>query len=444
MAQQLDFPHSREAEQAVLSACMSDKGALMDILTMLEPEDFYEGAHRTIYETIADLFQNHAMFPDLVTVRDRLKSNGSLEALGGDAYLAILNGAAPSISNAASYAKIVLEKSQLRRLILSSDEIKDQALRQGEEAERILDNAEQMIFEIATRKQGRDYFPLSQILPETLAMMDKAAKAEGGMTGVPTGFSHLDKITSGLQPSNLIIVAARPSMGKSAFAINIALNAAKKKDAKVLIFSLEMSKSDILNRMLSMESNIEATKIKDGRLDRTDWQSFAYTSDALAKLPVYIDDTPGISVMEMKNKCRRLRREHGLDLVVVDYMQLMSVTGKVESRQLEISKISRDFKLLAREMDCPVIVLSQLSRAPDQRSDHRPMLSDLRESGSIEQDADVVMFLYRDDYYHPDDSDNPGVCEVHIAKHRNGETATIELAWISRYTKFSDIAKEPQ
>ena len=307
-------------------------------------------------------------------------------------------------------------------------------------ASDILDYAEKGIFEIAQKGQRRDFAPIKEVLIENVAMIDRAIQTQGQVIGLSTGFKRLDELTSGLHRSDLVIIAARPAMGKTAFVLNIAQNAAVKSGASVLIFSLEMSKEQLGQRLLAMESRVEMQKLKTGSLERNDWDRINMALDSLSKTNLHIDDTPGISVLEMKNKCRRLKSEKGLDLVIIDYLQLMKAEGRADSRQQEISNLSRYLKLLAREMDCPVMVLSQLSRAPEQRQDHRPILSDLRESGSIEQDADMVMFLYRDDYYNKENSEKPGVCEVNLAKHRSGPTETFDLTWVARYTKFSDKA----
>lgn len=306
------------------------------------------------------------------------------------------------------------------------------------DADMVLDYAERGIFEIAQAKQSKDVAALKDVLIKNIEIIDEASRQEGNIIGVPTGFRDLDAKTSGLQRSDLVIVAARPAMGKTAFALNVAQQAAIKGRASVLIFSMEMSKEQLGQRLLSMESRVEMQKLKTGDLNRKDWDDINIALDILSEANIFIDDTPGISIMEIKNKCRRIKAEHGLDLIVLDYLQLMSYEGKTDSRQQEISALSRHLKLLAREMDCPVIVLSQLSRAPEQRTDHRPQLSDLRESGAIEQDADIVLFLYRDDYYEKENSEKPGVCEVIIAKQRSGPTGTVELMWLEKYTRFAD------
>ncbi|MBQ1396047.1 MAG: replicative DNA helicase [Eubacterium sp.] len=432
-------PHNRDAEQSTLGAAMLNKDALADVLEIVTPDDFYDAAHREIYEAILELFRQ-SMSVDIVTVCDELKKRGSLEVAGGRVYVASLPSTVPSAINAAGYAQIVAEKAALRRLIMAADDIKEKSFDEGQDTSEILDHAEQRIFEIAQKQQKSDYAHIKDVMLENIEMIDQAIKADGNLTGIPSGFKQFDEMTSGFQKSELYIIAARPAMGKSAFALNIALNAAKKAGASVIIFNLEMSKAQLGQRLLSMESKVELSKLKTGKIERSDWQNINLAVDTLSKANITIDDTPGISVMEMKNKCRRMKAEYGLDLVVLDYLQLMSAEGKSESRQQEISKLSRYLKLLARELEVPVLVLSQLSRAPELRQDHRPQLSDLRESGSIEQDADMVMFLYRDDYYTKEESESPGVCEVNIAKNRSGETGVVKLTWIGRYTKFSDMA----
>ena len=433
-------PHNTEAEKSVLGSAMLSKDALADVIDQVAAEDFYDAAHREIFQVMVELFRNNVSV-DIVTVCEELKKRKSLEMVGGRAYIATLSSIAPSTSNAAEYAKIVAEKSSMRRLIQTAEDIREKGYEESMEASDILDYAEKGIFEIAQKGQKSDFAPIKEVLIENIAMIDKAIQTQGQVVGLPTGFKRLDEVTSGLHRSDLVIIAARPAMGKTAFVLNIAQNAAIKSGASVLIFSLEMSKAQLGQRLLSMESRVEMQKLKTGNIERGDWDRINMALDSLSKTNLHIDDTPGISVLEMKNKCRRLKAEKGLDLVIIDYLQLMKGEGKAnDSRQQEISNLSRYLKLLAREMDCPVLVLSQLSRAAEQRQDHRPVLSDLRDSGAIEQDADMVIFLYRDDYYNPDTSEKPGICEVNIAKHRSGPTETIDLTWVSRYTKFSDKA----
>ena len=430
-------PHNEEAERSILGASMLSKDALLDIMDIVKPRDFYSEMHKEIFTVIRDLYSRSTPV-DTLTVSEELKKRNSLEMVGGRAYIASLSSGVPSTANAAQYAKIVAEKAVLRRLITTSSDIIEEAYKEAMDADVVLDYAERGIFEIAQAKQSKDVAALKDVLIRNIEIIDEASKLDGNVIGVPTGFRDLDKITSGLQRSDLVIVAARPAMGKTAFALNVAQQAAIKGKASVLIFSMEMSKEQLGQRLLSMESRVEIQKLKTGDLNRKDWDDINIALDVLSEASIFIDDTPGISIMEIKNKCRRIKAEHGLDLVVLDYLQLMSVEGRVESRQQEISALSRNLKLIAREMDCPVIVLSQLSRAPEQRQDHRPQLSDLRESGSIEQDADIVLFLYRDDYYEKENSEKPGVCEVIIAKQRSGPTGTVELMWLEKYTRFAD------
>ncbi|MGN0658136.1 MAG: replicative DNA helicase [Emergencia sp.] len=432
-------PHNTEAEKSVLGSALLSKDALADIIDVLSADDFYDAAHKEIFLVMVDLFRDNVSV-DIVTVCEELKRRKSLELVGGRGYIASLSAEVPSTTNAAEYARIVAEKASMRQLIRTAEDIREKGYEESMDASDILDYAEKGIFEIAQKGQKSDFSPIKEVLLENVAMIDRAIQTQGQVTGLSTGFRRLDELTSGLQKSDLIIIAARPAMGKTAFALNIAQNAAVKSNASVLVFSLEMSKAQLGQRLLSMESRVEMQKLKTGNIERNDWDRINMALDSLSRTNLHIDDTPGVSVLEMKNKCRRLKAEKGLDLIVIDYLQLMKAEGRADSRTQEISTLSRYLKLLAREMDCPVIVLSQLSRAPEQRQDHRPILSDLRESGSIEQDADIVMFLYRDDYYNKENSEKPGVCEVNLAKHRSGPTEIFDLTWVARYTKFSDKA----
>ena len=431
-------PHNEEAEKSVLGAVMLNKDVLSEVLEEVSADDFYNESHREIFKAIWELYKNNTAV-DMLTVCEELKKRKALEMAGGRAYIATLTAEVPSTVNAVEYAKIVAEKAILRQMIKTSEDITEKGYDAKMAAGEILDYAESGIFKIAQKRQKNDYAKIQDVLLTNIKIIDAAAQNKDKIVGIPTGFKDIDEKTSGLQRSDLIIVAARPAMGKTAFALNIAQQSAVKAGSSVIIFSLEMSKEQLGQRLLAMQARVEMQKLKQGDLDRKDWDRITMALDELNNTKIVIDDTPGISVMEMRNKCRRLKAEQGLDLVVVDYLQLMSLQGKTDNRQQEISTISRNLKLLAREMDCPVIVLSQLSRAPEQRQDHRPILSDLRESGSIEQDADIVIFLYRDDYYN-ENTDKPGVCEVNIAKHRSGPTDKVELTWVSRYTKFSDKA----
>ncbi len=431
-------PHNEEAERSVLGAAMLNKEVLFDILEEVKEDDFYNESHKEIFRAIWELYRKNSAV-DMLTVCEELKSRHSLDMVGGRAYIATLTAEVPATANGKEYAKIVAEKAVMRQMIRTSEDITEKGYEGKMETREILDYAESGIFKIAQMRQKNDYTKIQDVLLENLRIIDAAAQNKDKITGIPTGFHDLDEKTSGLQRSDLIIVAARPGMGKTAFALNIAQQSAVKHGTSAIIFSLEMSKEQLGQRLLAMQARVEMQKLKQGDLDRKDWDRVSLGVDELNNSKIVIDDTPGISLMEMRNKCRRLKAEQGLDLIVVDYLQLMTFEGKTDNRQQEISALSRNMKLLAREMDCPVILLSQLSRAPELRQDKRPMLSDLRESGSIEQDADIVIFLYRDDYYN-ENTEKPGVCEVNIAKHRSGPTDKIELTWVSRYTKFSDKA----
>ena len=431
-------PHNVEAEQSILGAMILDKDSIITATEVLKIEDFYKEAHKEIYEAILDLYNKDEPV-DLITLSDELTSRGTLEALGGIGYLSGLSSAGIITSNAKFYAKIVSEKATLRRLIKASTEIIEKGY-DVEDADELLDLAEKNIFEISEKRSAEGFANIKDILMETFEKIDQMYNSKGGITGLSTGFIDLDEKTSGLQKSDLILIAGRPAMGKTAFAINVTQNAAVRSGASVAIFSLEMSKDQLVQRMLAGEAHIEISRLRTGQLEEDEWPKLAHSMSTLAKAKIFIDDTPGINVMEMRAKCRRLKMEHGLDLVMIDYLQLMNSHIKSDSRQQEISAISRALKILAREMDCPVIALSQLSRAPELRADHRPILSDLRESGAIEQDADIVMFLYRDEYYHPD-SEKKNMGEVIIAKQRNGSTGTVELAWLGKFTKFANYQK---
>ena len=418
---------------------MLSKDALFDVMEVVKPADFYDENHKEIFQAMIDLNRKNAPV-DALTVAEELKKRNSLEMVGGRAYIASLSSMKPTTSNAMEYGRIVAEKASVRRLIETADDIVTKGYDGTMDANQMLDYAESGIFEISQARQKGQYSHIRDVLVENLAIIDRAEQMDGGLTGITTGFSKLDEMTSGMQKSDLIILAARPAMGKTAFALSLARNAAVKGKASVMIFSLEMAKEQLTQRLLSMESKVDLQTLKTGRLERRDWDDLNVALDILSNSNIHIDDTAGISIMEMKSKCRRLKAEAGLDLVIIDYLQLMNPEGKADSRTQEISVISRNLKLLARELDCPVLVLSQLSRAPEQRTDHRPMLSDLRESGSIEQDADIVIFLYRDEYYNKEDTEKPGECEVIVAKHRSGPTGSVDVAWIERYTQFKDKA----
>lgn len=435
-------PHNIEAEQSVLGAMLLSKDAAYQVAELLKPEDFYRDAHRKIFETIVELSENREPV-DLVTVTEALRSKKILEQVGGVMYLTTLTETVPTIDNAMYYSKIVEEKAILRRLIDTTSQILTQAYDGSVEVEALLDEAERKVLEVAQKRRVENYHHIKDILLSTFERIEELYNSEGGITGVPTGFVDLDEKTSGLQPSDLILIAARPSMGKTAFALNIAQNAAIRHKIPVAIFSLEMSKEQLVQRMLCSESNVDSHRLRTGKLQEDDWPRLARAMGPLSQAPIYIDDTPGITSLELRGKARRIKAEHGLGLIIIDYLQLMSGSSKSENRQQEISDISRSLKALARELSVPVVALSQLSRAPEMRSDHRPILSDLRESGSQEQDSDLVAFLYRDDYYNPD-TEQKNIAEVIIAKQRNGPTGTVKLVWLSKFTKFANIEKNLQ
>lgn len=429
-------PHSMEAEKSVLGASLLSKDALLDVVEVVRAEDFYDANHKEIFSAMLDLNRRNVPV-DALTVAEELKKRNSLNMVGGRAYIASLSSGTPTTSNAMEYGRIVAENAALRRLINTADDIVTKGYEGSMDAGQMIDYAERGIFEISQARQKGKYTHIKDVLLENIEIIDKASKMDGGLTGITTGFKYLDVMTSGLQKSDLIILAARPAMGKTAFALSLALNAAVKGKASVMVFSMEMAKEQLGQRLLSMESKVPMQSLKTGKLERRDWDDINLALDVLSKADIHIDDTAGISIMEMKSKCRRLKAEEGLDLVVIDYLQLMNPEGRADSRTQEISVISRNLKLLARELDCPVLVLSQLSRAPETRNDHRPMLSDLRESGSIEQDADIVIFLYRDEYYN-EDTDAHGECEVIVAKQRSGPTGTVKVTWLDKLTKFVD------
>lgn len=419
---------------------LTDKDATIAAIEVLKEEDFYREDNKLIYRAILNLY-NRAEPVDIITLKAELTSMGKFEAVGGLEYLADLPERVPTTANVDKYIKIVEEKSILRNLIKTANEIITLGYDPTEEVEDIMDSAEKKIFDIMQSKNQKGYTPIKDILVDTFAQLEELYNQKQHITGVPTGFADLDYKTAGLHGSDLVLVAARPAMGKSAFALNIASNAAVRANVPVAIFSLEMSKEQMVNRILCSEAMVDSNKVRTGKLDEQDWTKLASALGPLSEAGIYIDDTPGISVMEIRAKCRKLKLEKNIGLVVIDYLQLIQGSNKRGgSREQEISEISRSLKILAKEINVPVIALSQLSRAPEQRPDHRPMLSDLRESGAIEQDADIVMFLYRDDYYN-EDSEKKNIAEVIMAKHRAGSTGTVELLWLGNYTKFVNIDK---
>lgn len=433
-------PHDTEAEQAVLGSMLTDQDAVIEAIEVLKPEDFYRDDNKYIYDAILNLY-NRGEPVDIITVKSELISMGKFEIIGGFEYLGILPDKVPLVANAQRYIKIVEEKSLLRQLIKASNELIDLGYAQNEDVEIVMDQAEKKIFNIMQGKNQKGYSPIRDVLIESFAEIEKLYNQKEPITGVPTGFADLDYKTAGLHNSDLVLVAARPAMGKSAFALNIASNAAVRAKVPVVIFNLEMSKAQLVNRILCSEAMVDSNKIRTGKIEEDDWGKLATALGPLSEAPIYIDDTAGINIAEIRARCRKLKLEKNIGLIVIDYLQLIQGSSKKNSsREQEISEISRSLKILAKELDVPVIALSQLSRAAEQRQDHRPMLSDLRESGAIEQDADIVMFLYRDDYYNPD-TEKKNIAEVILAKHRAGSTGTVELLWMGSYTKFANIER---
>ena len=433
-------PHDIEAEQAVIGSMLTDSDAVTSAIEVLKPEDFYREDNKEIYEAILNLY-NRSEPIDIITVKAELESMGKFEKVGGLEYLAELPDKVPTTANAMKYIKIVEEKSTLRRLIKTANEIIELGYSPTEEVDDIMEGAEKKIFNIMQEKNQKGYSPLKDVLVESFTKLEELYNRKQHITGVPSGFIELDYRTAGFHGSDLVLIAARPAMGKTAFALNIATYAAVKANIPVAVFSLEMSKEQLVNRILCSEAMVDSNKVRTGKLEEDDWTKLAEAIGPLSEAEMYIDDTPGINIMEIRAKCRKLKLEKNIGLVVIDYLQLIQGTNKRGgSREQEISEISRSLKILAKELNIPVIALSQLSRAAEQRPDHRPMLSDLRESGAIEQDADIVMFLYRDDYYN-EDSEKKNIAEVIIAKHRGGSTGTVELLWLGNYTKFVNIEK---
>ncbi|MDO5402649.1 MAG: replicative DNA helicase [Eubacteriales bacterium] len=434
------MPNSLEAEQSVVGSMLMDRQAIITAGEMLMQEDFYYKQYGIMFATMVDM-NNEGRPVDIVTLQAALKEKDVPPEVYSIEFIRELLSSVPTSANIRQYASIVKDKAVLRNIIRVNDKIANDCYAGKEKTEDILADTEKQIFELVKNKGNHEYNPIDKVVLEALDKISSAAKNRGAVTGVPTGFKDLDTYLSGLQPSDFILVAARPSMGKTAFVLNVAENVAIKQGITTAVFSLEMSDVQLVNRMLSLESSVDADKIRKGRLDSNDWGKLIEGADSIASSQLIIDDTPGISIAELRSKCRKYKMENNLGLVIIDYLQLMSGSGKsTDSRQQEISDISRSLKALARELDVPVVTLSQLSRAVEQRPDHRPMLSDLRESGAIEQDADVVMFLYRDDYYNKD-TEIKGIAEIIIAKQRNGPIGTVKMAWIPEQTRFADLLK---
>lgn len=436
------MPHSIEAEQSVVGAMLMDKDAILTAAEIVSGQDFYQTVYGVIFDSMVELF-NEGKPVDLVTLQERLKEKDVPPEIASLEFVRDLVSAVPTSANVKYYAQIVADKSMLRKLIKLNDEISNTCYAGKESLEAILETTEKSMFQLLQQRNTGEYVPIRQVVLNALDKIEKASKSKGTVTGIPTGFIDLDYKLSGLQPSDLILVAARPSMGKTAFVLNIAQYVAFKKDRATAIFSLEMSKEQLVNRLFSLESQVDAQALRTGNMKDSDWEKLIEGAGIIGKSKLIIDDTPGISVSELRSKCRKYKLEHGLDLIIIDYLQLMtgSVGKRSESRQQEISEISRSLKGLARELNVPVIALSQLSRAVESRPDKRPMLSDLRESGAIEQDADVVMFIYRDEYYNKD-SQYKKQAEIIIAKQRNGPVGTVHLAWLGEYTKFANLSRQ--
>ena len=432
-------PHSTEAEQSVIGSMIMDRDAIMAASDILTPDDFYNKQYGIMYKAMVDIYSEGKPV-DLVTLQERLKTMNVPPEVSSLEFVRELITAVPTSANIKHYANIVKEKSTLRNVIKVNEDITNACYQGQTSSDAILEETEKQLFKLLQSRGAEELTPIKDVVMEAVNKIEAAAKLDGNVTGVPTGFIDLDYRTAGLQPSDLILIAARPSMGKTAFALNLAASAAVKRHLTTAIFSLEMSKVQLMNRFLSMESGVNAQDMRIGSLTDGDWERLVEAAATLGDSSLVIDDTPGISISDLRSKCRKIKLEKNLGLIIIDYIQLMTSNSKSESRQQEVSEISRSLKALARELNVPVIALSQLSRAVEQRPDHRPMLSDLRESGAIEQDADVVMFLYRDEYYKKD-TDRPGVAEVIIAKQRNGATGTVELAWIGSKQRFGNLEK---
>lgn len=433
-------PHDIEAEQAVIGSMLTDKDAVMLAVEKLKSDNFYRDDNKAIFEAMINLYSKSEPV-DLITVKDELETMGLFDKIGGMEYLALLPAKVPTTANVEKYITIVQEKATLRYLIKTANEIIELGYDGTEDVEDIMNGAEKKIFDLIQNKNKSGFSPIKDVLIESITKLEELYNRKQHITGVATGFSELDYMTTGLHGSELILLAARPAMGKSAFALNIAANAAIKTNVPVAIFNLEMSKEQLVDRILSSEAMVDSNKIRTGKLEEEDWGKVANVLGTLSESNIFIDDTPGITVMEIRNRCRKLKIEKDIGLVIIDYLQLVQGSNKRNgTREQEIAEISRSLKIMAKELNVPVIALSQLSRAVEQREDHRPMLSDLRESGSIEQDADIVMFLYRDDYYNKD-SEDKDLTEVIIAKHRGGSTGKVKLLWMGNYTKFANLAR---
>lgn len=433
------LPHSVEAEQSVIGSMIMDREAIVVASEIITGEDFYNKQYGILFETMIELNESGSPV-DLVTLQNRLKEKDVPPEVSSLEFVRDLITAVPTSANIKYYANIVAEKSTLRKLIRLNEEIANTCYAGKENLEYILEDTEKRIFQLVQKRNTGEFVPIRQVVMNAMEKIESAAKNKGAVTGIPTGFIDLDYRTAGMQPSDLVLIAARPSMGKTAFVLNIAQHVAFRQNKTVAIFSLEMSKEQLVNRMFSLESRVDAQHLRTGQLNDEEWEKLIESAGVIGSSNLIIDDTPGISIAELRSKCRKYKLEHNLSMIIIDYLQLMTGSGRSDSRQQEISDISRSLKAVARELSVPVLALSQLSRAVEQRPDHRPMLSDLRESGAIEQDADVVMFIYRDDYYNHD-SELKGISEIIIAKQRNGPIGTVQLAWLPEYTKFANLQK---
>lgn len=432
------MPNSKEAEESVIGSMIMDRDAIVTASEMLHKDDFYYQQYGIIFDAMVELF-TAGQPVDLVTLQNKLKEKDVPEEIASLGFVRELLASVPTSANIKYYATIVSENAVKRRLIRVTEGIENECYAGKESLESVLNKTEKDIFALLNSRSGGDFVPIRQVVLNALEKIENASKQSGAVTGIPTGFTDLDYRTAGLQPSDLILVAARPSMGKTAFVLNIAQHVAFREAKSVAIFSLEMSKEQLVNRLFSLESRVDAQALRTGNLSDADWEQLIEGAGIIGDSKLIIDDTPGISISEMRSKCRKYKLEQGLDIIIIDYLQLMTGSGRGnESRQQEISDISRSLKGLARELSVPVVALSQLSRAVEQRPDKRPMMSDLRESGAIEQDADVIMFIYRDDYYNKD-SELKGISEIIIAKQRNGPIGTVNLAWLPQYTKFGNL-----
>lgn len=433
------LPHNIDAERSVLGSILLDREAIMTASEIVLPEDFYVKQHEVLFQAMLEL-NSEGKPIDLITLQSRLKEKDLPPEMSGLEYIREIVDSVPTSANIKYYATIVAEQATLRKLIKVTEDVENSCYVQKEPMDAILDKTEKEIFKVVQKRNAGDFVPISVVVNNALDKISTAARNKGAVTGVPTGFIDLDYMTAGMQPSDLVIIAARPAMGKTAFALNIAANVAFKQRKPVAIFSLEMSKEQLINRMFSLQSGVDAQKLRVGNLEEADWENLIEAATDIGQSNLIIDDTPSISVQTLRSKCRKFKLEHGLSMIIIDYLQLMSSSSRSESRQQEISEISRSLKEVARELNVPVLALSQLSRSVEKRDDKRPMMSDLRESGGIEQDADVIMFIYRDDYYNHD-TEKKGISEIIIGKQRHGSVGTVELGWKAELTKFVNLEK---